>query len=126
MAFRKRDFRVMDVSRAILRSQPLKRDTYVQLPKLVEDDRVAWKLPKPLYGLSTSCRDWYRAIMDFLLGEWRGKVTALGKSVFFWAQQGFEYEYVEEFRGKNPLNLGHGIFKINDSSKPTKGGMLLG
>ena len=60
ISFRKWDFRAMDVSRAFLRSGPLKRGTYVQLPKGVEDDRVAWKLSKPLSGLSTSCKDWYK------------------------------------------------------------------
>ena len=29
-------------------------------------------------------------------------------------QQGFKYEYGEEFRDKNLLNLDQGIFKIND------------
>ena len=29
-----------------------------------------------------------------------GKVTSLGKSVFFWAKQGFNYEYGKEFRDK--------------------------
>ena len=69
IAFRKWDFGVMDVSRAFLRPGPLKRETYVQLPKGVEDDRVSWKLSKPLYGLSTSCKDWYKAIRDFLSEE---------------------------------------------------------
>ena len=33
IAFRKWDFRAMDVSRAFMRSEPFKRGTYVQLPK---------------------------------------------------------------------------------------------
>ena len=76
----------MDVSRAFLRSEPLKRDTYVQLPKGVEKDNVAWELLKPLYGLSTACKDWYKTIRNFLSKECGGKVAALGKSVFFWTQ----------------------------------------
>ena len=87
IAFRKWDFRVMGFSRAFLRSEHLERETYVQLPKGVEDDRVAWELLKPLYGLSTSCKDWYKAIRDFLSEECvcvcgGGKVTSLDKSVF--------------------------------------------
>ena len=57
ISFRKLEFRVMDVSRG--GSEPLKRDTYVQLPKKgVVGDMVAWNLLKPLYGLSASCEDW--------------------------------------------------------------------
>ena len=42
IAHRKWDFRATDVSMGFLRSEPLQRDTYVQLPKGVEDDNVAW------------------------------------------------------------------------------------
>ena len=87
----------MDVSRAFLRSEPLKRETYVQLPKGVEDDRVAWELSKPLYGLSTECKDWYKTIRNFLSEECRAEVTSLGKSVFFWTHQNFKYEYGRDF-----------------------------
>ena len=66
IADRKWNFRVMDVSRAFSMSGPLKRDTYVKLPAWVEKDNVARKLLKPLYGLSTACKDWYRTIRDFL------------------------------------------------------------
>ena len=69
IAFRKWDFRVMGVSVAFLRSEPLKRGAYVQLHKGVADDRVAWKLSKPLCGLSTACKDWYRTIRNFLSEE---------------------------------------------------------
>ena len=72
----------MDVSRAFLRSEPLKRDTYAQLPKGAEKDNVAWKLLKPLYGLSTACKDRYATIRDFIPNEFGGKATSFGKSVF--------------------------------------------
>ena len=39
-------------------SEPLKRDADVKLPDGVEQDNVARKLLKPLYGLSTACEDW--------------------------------------------------------------------
>ena len=73
----------MDVSRAFLRSEPLERDTYVKLPEGVEQENVAWKLLKPLYGLSTACKDWYRTLRNFLIEECGGKATSLDKSVFF-------------------------------------------
>ena len=41
------------------------RETYVQLPKGVADDKIAWELPNPLYGLSTACKDWYKTIRKF-------------------------------------------------------------
>ena len=88
---------------AFLRSEHLKRETYVQSPKGVEDDKVAWGLLKPLYGLSTSCKDWYETIMNFPSEECGGKVTSLDKSVF-WTQQGFRYNYGKDFRDKNLIN----------------------
>ena len=99
-AYRKWDFRATDVSRGILRSEPLKRDTYVQLPKWADGDNVAWGLLKPLYGLSTACKDWYETIRNSLLGECGGNVTSLGGLVFFWTQQVSTYGYGKEFRGK--------------------------
>ena len=68
-AYRKWDFRAIDVSRAFLMSEPLKRDAYVKLPEWEEKDNVAWELLKPLYGLSTDCGDWYKTIQDFLADE---------------------------------------------------------
>ena len=65
----------MDVSRAFLRSGPLERETYAQFPKWAEDDKVAWKLLKPLYGLSTACKDWYKTIRKFLAEECGGRLT---------------------------------------------------
>ena len=50
----------------LLRSEPLKRDTYVKLPQWAEKDNVARKLLKPLFVLSTACKDWYKNIRDFL------------------------------------------------------------
>ena len=58
IAYRKWNFRATDVSRAFLGSGPLKRDTYVKLPDRVANENVGWELLKPLYGLSTSRKDW--------------------------------------------------------------------
>ena len=75
-AYRKRNFRVMDISKALLMSEPLKRDDYVKLPDGVEKVNLARKLLKPLYGMSTACKDWCETIRDFLARESAGgKVT---------------------------------------------------
>ena len=66
IAYGKWNFRVMDVSWAFLRSGHWKRDTYGKLPEESEKDNVARKLLKPLFVLSTACKDWYKNIRDFL------------------------------------------------------------
>ena len=62
---------------------------------------MAWKLLKPLYGLSTACKDWYETMRDFLAAECGGggggEVTSMGKSVFFWARRGIGYLYGGDF-----------------------------
>ena len=99
----------MGVSGEFLRSGPLKRDTYAKLPDGVEKDNVARKLLKPSYGLCTACKDRCETIRDFLAnGRVRG-VTSLGKSVFFWTQQGSDYGYGGEFRDPNSPNMDKGI-----------------
>ena len=113
MAYRKWDFRAIGVYRAWLTSGHLERDTYANLPEWVEKDDVAWELLNPLYGAITACKDWRGAIRDFLAEEFGWGVTSLGKSVFFWAQQGFGYGYWEKFRGPNLANLGKCILKAN-------------
>ena len=69
IAYRRWNFRAVDVSRAFLRSEALKRDTYLELPDVVEKGNIARKLLKPLYGLITDWKDWYEAIRDFLENE---------------------------------------------------------
>ena len=113
IAYGKWDFRVMDVSRAFLRSEPLDRDTYAKLPDGVEQENAAWGLLKPLYGLSTAYKNWYRTIRNFLTEECGGKVTSLGKSVFFWTQEGFSYEYGKKYRDPNKANHDKNEFKAN-------------
>ena len=76
---------------------------------------MACELLKPLYGLSTACKDWYRTIRNFLTDECGGKVTSLDKSVFFWAQEGFSYEYGKRYRDPNNANLDQSEFKINEN-----------
>ena len=53
----------------ILRSGPLKRDTYAKLPDGVEKVNISRKLLNPAYGLSTACKDWFETIQDFLANE---------------------------------------------------------
>ena len=79
-------------------------------------ENLAWELLKPLYGLSTACKDWYRTIRNFLTDECGGRVTSLDKSVFFWAQEGFSYEYGRRHRAPNKANL-ENEFKVNEISQ---------
>ena len=74
---------------------------------------MAWGLLRPLYGLSTACKDWCKTIRDFLIYECGGKATSLDKSVFFWAQEGFSYEYGRRYRDPDKTNLGKNEFKVN-------------
>ena len=105
IAYRKWNFRVMDVSRAFLRSEPLERGAYAKLPEGSEQGNAAWKLLKPLYGLGTTCKDWYRAVRNFSIEECGGEVAPLDKSVFFWTQEGFSYGYGRKYRDLNKANL---------------------
>ena len=82
-AYRKWNFRVTDVSRAFLSSEPLWRDTYVKLPDGVEEEISDWEILKPLYGMRTACKDWYDTIRDFLSKECGSHVASLDKSAFF-------------------------------------------
>ena len=61
---------------------------------------VACELSKPLYGLSTPCKDWYRTVRNLLSEECGGKATSLGESVFFRTHRNFKYEYERDFRDK--------------------------
>ena len=115
--YRKCNFRLMGVSRAFLRSVPLKRDTYVKLPDVVEKENAAWKLLNPLYGLSAECKDWYKTIRDFLAKECGRKLTSLDKSVFLRNQQGVEYGYGGKLHDPSQTNLDKAILKVNENSE---------
>ena len=94
-----------------MRSGPLRRDTYVKLPEGVEKGNIARKLLKPLYGMSTACKDWYGAIRNFLANECGGEVTSLDKSVFFRTRQWSDYGYGKGFRDLNNTNLDKCVLK---------------
>ena len=49
--------RGVGVSRASPTSEPVKRDAYVKLPDVVEKDNAARGLLKPLYWLSSACKE---------------------------------------------------------------------
>ena len=87
ISYRKRNFRVMGISRAPLRSGPLGRDAYAQLPRWVGKANVSRMLLKPLYGLSTACKGRHKTIRNLLANECGGKATSLDKSVFSRAQK---------------------------------------
>ena len=74
IAYRRRNLRAMDVSRAFLVSGPLKRDTYAKLLDGGEKGNIARKLLKPLYVLSTACEDWYGNHTGFSSKWARGKL----------------------------------------------------
>ena len=83
----------MDVSRAFLRSAPLRRDTYVKLPDVVEKGKADCGLLTPLYGMSTSRKDLRETIRDFLAKEYGCEASSVDKPAVFWPQQGFGYDY---------------------------------
>ena len=107
----------MDVSRDFTRSKPLKRNTYVKLPEGADQENAGCELLKPLYGLSTTCKDWYRTIGNFLTGECGGKAASLDKSVFSWEQEGISYEYGRRYRDPNKTNLDKNEFEVNGISQ---------
>ena len=66
-AIRNYDFGVIDISRAYLQSEDLKRDVYVTPPYGVEkDENIVWKAKKPLYGLSDSTKNWAVTVMKWM------------------------------------------------------------
>ena len=79
--------------KSFLGSEPLKRDNYLELPDVVENDNIERDLLKPLFGLSSACKDWCETIRDFLARECGVEVTSLDKSVFLRTQQEFGYVY---------------------------------
>ena len=78
IAYRKLNFRVTNVSRAVLISEPLKRETYTTLPSGVEKENAACDLSKPQYCLRTSYKDWCEASRDFLAEECGGGSCIVG------------------------------------------------
>ena len=91
--YRRWRFRVTDVARGFLKSVAFEWETYAQSPYGDGETRnTMWKLSKPLYGISTVCKDVYLALVDFLANDFGGASTSLGKSVFVWPQQNFSYD----------------------------------
>ena len=66
IAYRKWNYREMDVPKAFLRRGALERETYSELPGGVETKNISCGLPKPRYGLITACQYWYVTIRDCL------------------------------------------------------------
>ena len=57
----------IDVSAAFLQAEKLERDVYVKLPKFMNpDDSWAYKLEKPLYGLSDAGRKFWLKLKKIL------------------------------------------------------------
>ena len=104
----------MDVSRALLGSVPLRRETYMELPGGAEEENIAFEPSKPQYGMSTDCKDSCETIRDFVSDE-RWQVTSMDKSVFFWTQQGLTMGIWVwgGFRDPSQTNLDEVILKEN-------------
>ena len=130
IVYRKWNFRATDVSRSFSRPGPLKRDAYARLPRGVEKPSTDRNLLKPLYGLSTACKYWYKTIRGFLANECVcvcvGGSYSLDKSVFFWTQHVFGYEYGGGFRDPNSPNLDNGILKVIENFETIEQRKVLG
>ena len=114
IAYRKRNFRAMGVSRALLRSGTLERDVYAQVPRWVEKGNIAWDLLKPVYGLDTAGNDLGGNMRNILAKECVGGTTPIDKSVLFWTKK-IEYEYGVGFRDQNTSSSDQGILKVNEN-----------
>ena len=78
---------------------------------------------KPLYGPSTAREDWHGTIRG--CEELGRGFTSVGKSVFFWTQQGFDYGYGGKFRDAYQTILEKGILRENANFETGDGGKFL-
>ena len=97
-AYGKWNFRVVGVYRSFLRSAPLSRDNDGGLPLGAGCGNAACELLKPLYGISTDCKDCCATIRDYRAKGCGWGVSSMDRSVFPWTQQGFSYIYGNEYR----------------------------
>ena len=83
---------------------------------------------KPLYGLSTACKGWYRAVSNFLAQECGGKVASLGKSVSSWAPGGTFVRIQKETPAPEQSQSRQNEFKVNgnflNETKGTSMGLI--
>ena len=88
----------IDVSAAFLQAEKLDREVYVKLPKFMNpDESYAYKLEKPLYGLTDAGRKFWLRLKKILKDD--GFVQTLGDDCFYRKYgkdgklSGFEVEY---------------------------------
>ena len=88
----------IDVSAAFLQAEKLDREVYVKLPKFMNpDESYAYKLEKPLYGLTDAGRKFWLRLKKILKDD--GFVQTLGDDCFYRKYRkdgklsGFEVEY---------------------------------
>ena len=96
--------------------ESLQRETYAKLPYGVEKGNIAWKLLKPLYGLSTACKDWCETIRDFLAEVCGAHVTQWINRYSFGLNKGLAMGMVcvyVGFRCTDTENLDRCIFKVD-------------
>ena len=82
IAYRRRNFRTMDVSRASFKLKPLVTETYIQLPQEIEKGNVSRKLTEPVSGLGETGSERGQTVRNFLTNGCGGRSTSFDKSVF--------------------------------------------
>lgn len=73
--------RAYDVKAAFLQAEDLDRSVFVKPPRDVKKQGTIWRLKKPLYGLSDSCRNWYFSLKKALV-ELGLEITMFDKAMF--------------------------------------------
>ena len=100
IAYRKWDFKILVLG---MKSFNLGRRivaTYVQYPKEQENGNGVWRTFEHVDNLEKRDENRGKLVRNSPTQECGGKCTALDKSVLFWTQKGFEYEYGACFRDK--------------------------
>ena len=96
-----------------LKPDPLKRGIYAQPPVFPEATPYnRRKFLKPLYGLSTVCKEWYLALRDDIVKDLGWKVTARDKSGFIRAASDCDYNFSKGSMGKCFGNNENGILSF--------------
>ena len=87
----------MDVSRARIWRKHLERYTYAVPPLFAEENPdTRRKLIKPLWWISTVCKEWYIALRDYIVNSLG--VDDHGNSVTSWGAKDAQYNPGERLR----------------------------
>ena len=82
-------FETVDVSRAFLQSENLKREVYIIPPQDAAEYGKLWKAIKPLYGLCDAPQKWYETLQKFLV-QIGGRASIADKGLYYWPGKGNE------------------------------------